>query len=264
MCLCTFVWRILFWHRQLWHTGESLHQRLNCPLWSSAWLLLQSATLPDMQISTPWTDLQIQDLPYLFGDDDENYQEQGTGGAATSQGICVCPHKATPECKVRNETSNCLCDTDVQELFHCKCFISMQSNRLCIHYNASLQPGSFLSMASRDVFWNARNAWKHWQFSYQMVICCSKVQQTPVLTLMWYMQLHQVQTRRRQNKLLHTTARLQPPDCLLNPERSHRKSLVVGDEHTIRDCKSYGCMPMLTGLPSRCQQAVCTLYITYR
>lgn len=28
---------------------------------------------------------QVQDLPYLFGDDDENYQEQGTGGAATSQ-----------------------------------------------------------------------------------------------------------------------------------------------------------------------------------
>ncbi|DBA87953.1 TPA: hypothetical protein ACH3X1_004938 [Trebouxia sp. C0004] len=30
---------------------------------------------------------QIQDLPYLYGDDDENYQEQGTGGAATSQGL---------------------------------------------------------------------------------------------------------------------------------------------------------------------------------
>ncbi|KAL0027811.1 hypothetical protein WJX77_007646 [Trebouxia sp. C0004] len=35
---------------------------------------------------------QIQDLPYLYGDDDENYQEQGTGGAATSQGA----NKAAP------------------------------------------------------------------------------------------------------------------------------------------------------------------------
>ena len=208
-----------------------------------------------MQISTPWTDLQMQDLPYLFGDDDENYQEQGAGGAATSQGICACPHKARPMCKVRHETFSCLCDTDVQDLSHCTCFISMQSSILCVHYDASLQLGSFLVMASKDVFCmhesidSSRIRW-----SYAVV----KVQQTPILSLMWYMQLHQVQTRQRQNKLLHITARLQPPDCRPNPERSHRKSLVGEDEHTRCDCKSYGCMPMLAGLPFRCQQAVCT------
>ena len=65
------------------------------------------------------------------------------------------------------------------------------------------------------------------------------------------MQLHQVQTRQRQHKLVHITARLQPPGCLPNPEKRHRKNLVVGDEHIIHYCKSYGCMPMLIG-----QQAV--------
>ena len=92
------------------------------------------------------------------------------------------------------------------------------------------------------------------RWSYAIV----KVQQTPILSLMWYMQLHQVQTRQRQHKLLHITARLQPPDCLLNPEKCHRKGLVVGDEPTIHDRKSYSCMPMLTGLPFCCQQAVYT------
>ncbi|KAL0051772.1 hypothetical protein WJX82_001883 [Trebouxia sp. C0006] len=39
---------------------------------------------------------QIQDLPYLFGDDDENYQEQGTGGAATSQ-VASSANKTAPK-----------------------------------------------------------------------------------------------------------------------------------------------------------------------
>jgi len=172
--LCTFVSRILFLHKQVWYTRGALHQWLDPPLWSSAWLLLQSATLPTMQISMPWIDLQIQDLPYLFGDDDENYQEQGTGGAATSQGICTCPHKARPECKVRHETPNCLCDTDMHGLSHRMCFISMQSSTLCIQYDSSLKLGSFLTMASRDVLYIELNAWKHWQLLYQMVICYSK------------------------------------------------------------------------------------------
>jgi len=202
-----------------------------------------------MQIHLPWTDLQVQDLPYLFGDDDENYQEQGTGGAATSQGICTCPYKARPECKVRHETSNCLCDTDMQDLLHCMCFISMQSSTLCIQYDPSLQLGSFLTMASRDVFYMEMNAWKHDNYCIRWSYARSTARSTPILSLMWYMQLQQVPRRLHQHNLLHITARLQPPDRPLNPEKRHRKSLVVGDKHIICDCKSYCCMPMLTGLP---------------
>lgn len=62
------------------------------------------------------------------------------------------------------------------------------------------------------------------------------------------MQLPHVQRRQRQHKLLHITARLQPPDHPLSPERRQRKGLVVGDEHIICDRKSYCCMPVLTGL----------------